>query len=1434
MTDKLKELLIKINLDEKNYNYFTDATFKVRVNPKKDTWTFYIKIKNSLPVDVYQYIKEALSNKFTNLGPLKGCFLLIKAMIVDYSLMPTYWTYTLEQLKTTTPTIMMFNQNKVKVENNKLVIEADNKAEYNRLMALKDKIVSLYKEYGFINVLLSIIINHKNGDAIRAEITKSMEMNITKPIIKKPINENVLYGSLINEPKMNIKDIHHEENNVIIEGYLFGVDYFKTKKNNFTIITLKVTDHDDSMYAKIFTRDDNEYRTLKEKLKVGMNLKLKGYTKNDLYAQDLVLNIRDINIINKTFKKQDTMPTKRVELHAHTHMSQMDSVVSVKDLIKRAQAYGHKAVAITDHNSVQAFPEAFQLIKGDDGFKVIYGVELTLIDDSVELVMRADHSNLMDNTYVVFDVETTGFNAASGDTIIEIGAVKIHHGKIIDQFSKLINPHRPLPAVITKITGITDEMLKEEASEEQVVKEFYAWVKDLPMVAHNAKFDASFLEMAYQRHNIGPYHNPLVDTLELSRVLNPNWHRHGLSNLVKRYDIPFQENQHHRAEYDAKATALIFYQMIQKLVQQNIKTLDEVKNLVSKDDLHKVGTGYHITLLTQNNEGLKNLFKIISLANTKYLYKTPRILRSEITKHRTGLLIGSACNNGEVFELARSKSDEELLAIMNFYDYIEVQPLSLYDHLVQMGDFGSMEEIQNHLTKIIHLAIDHGKLVVATGDVHQLDEQDNIYRSIIINQKVPGGGIHPLANNSITNIPAAYFHTTEEMLAAFPYLDNKLVEQIVITNTNQLADMIEKVQVIKDELYVPTMANAAKIIQDKTFTRAKEIYGDPLPEIIKDRLETELKGIISGGYDVIYLIAQKLVNKSVIDGYMVGSRGSVGSSLVATMLEITEVNPLSPHYLCSKCQVSIFTDGDEPLNAKYSSGYDLPAKKCTCGQLMTKEGNDMPFEAFLGLDGNKVPDIDLNFSSDYQTKAHDYTKELFGENNVFRAGTIGTVARKTAYGFVKGYMEAKDIYYRPAHIERLALGCVGVKRTTGQHPGGIIVIPDYTDIFEFTPYQYPADDRTSKWYTTHFDFHALENNVLKLDILGKDDPTMLKMLQDISGIDIMSIPFNDEKVLSLFSKPDALGVTSEQIFCVTGTLGLPEFGTKFVIKMLEDVQPKTVGDLLKISGLSHGTGVWLGNARDLIKDGLCTIKEVIGCREDIMNYLTSQGVKNADAFKIMEFVRKGKTVYDAEGWAKLSKILIEAKVPDWYIESCRRIQYLFPKSHATAYVMMGLRVAWFKVYHPLYYYMVYFSIKGLDFDLEAMMKGYQTIRDKVLILEEKGFNATTKETSLLEVLQVALEMTARGYKFGNIDLYRSEAKNFIIDDDQKTLIPPFRAVEGLGEIVAGNIVLERKKRDFISIEDLQQRTRLSSTLIERLKAMGVLDNLPVSSQLSLF
>ena len=1537
MEEKMKLLLDKINFSSENYYHFEKATLvKIIITKSKNACTVVLENNDYFDLEIVEELEAKLPTIDKTIENYKVIY-KIKNKNVSYLL--NYYPYLLRLLKNDLMVLEIYKES-LKIEDDKLILIATNNIEREKLLKCKNKITDFYKRFGYdddINIEvrkdndISNEIKHDLETDIKVDSIKKEEKIETKPKTYNKRAEkdpNSILGRSIKDNPIRIKTLIGEDNNVVVEANIFGVDYFESSKTDFKIITLKITDYSDSIYCKVFVRDDDEYKRLQKELKSGTWVKIRGYTKNDTFAKELVLNARDIvKVEHQDEEIKDLSEEKRVELHTHTKMSQMDGVVSEEALIKQAIKWGHKAIAITDHNGTQAFPHVFNFItsynkklkEGEEPFKVIYGAELTLIDDTVNIVTRPNNKNMLEQTYVVFDFETTGFNAGGADSIIEIGAVKIHDGVIVEKYDELINPGRKLPQKIIDVTNITDEMLEGKDNEENAVKRFIEWFGDLPMVAHNAKFDVSFLEMAYKKYNLGTFTNPVIDTLELSRTLDNNYARHSLSALVKRYNVPWDENAHHRGDYDAEGTALVFHKMMEKLDNRNIENMNQLDELVSKDEIHKYGRSYHVNLLVRNKTGLKNLFKIVSLSNTTYLYKTPRILRSEIEKHREGLLVGSGCYESEIFTQARSKSDDELSNLIRFYDYVEVQPLECYNHLIQSGDFANEAELAANIQKIIRVTEEAGKYIVATGDVHHLTRDDKIYREIIVNQKVPGGGRHPLARKNIKEIPSNHFRTTDEMLNDFKFLnDEELIHKIVIDNPNEIAKLVDIVEVIIDTGGIPfsprvksddgkSYLDCPRVVTDLVYTKASSWYGDNLPHYIEERIATELYGdivlktikeklekenfeeekqeeesfkrlhqvildgfdsvkelirnsikensteklssedldkelnkslggIIGGGFDPIYLIAQRLVKHSNDEGYLVGSRGSVGSSFVATMMGITEVNPLPAHYRCEKCKLSIFDDDKgTSLGATYSSGFDLPDKECpNCHIPMIKDGQDMPFATFLGFNADKVPDIDLNFSDLNQASAHAYTKVLFGEDNVYRAGTIGTVADKTAFGFVKGYCEEHGIEdMRTAEVERLAMGCTGVKRTTGQHPGGIVVIPDYMDVFDFTPFQFPADDINKEWRTTHFDYHAIDQCVLKLDILGHSDPTQLRLIQLQSKTDIMKVPLDDKDTMSIFTSTKALGVTTDQIMCNTGTLGIPEFGTAFTIKLVEDTKPTTFAELIKISGLSHGTDVWLGNAQELIQNNIVPFKDTIGCRDDIMVYLMYHNVKPIKAFKIMEFVRKGKASKEPDTWKEHVKTMQEANIPEWFINSCAKIKYMFPKAHAAAYVISAFRIAWYKVHIPVYFYASWYTSKATDVDVEAMIKGYDKIKERILDIQAKGYEATNKENGQAESLKVALEATARGIKFLNVDLYKSEATVWVAVNDTE-IYPPFNSIDGLGNTVAENLVRERDKKPFLSIEDVQTRGKVSKTLVEKMVEMGVLKDLPESNQLSLF
>ena len=1222
-----------------------------------------------------------------------------------------------------------------------------------------------------------------------------------------PKSENVIIGRQITEDSVLINNIDETSGYVSVTGDIFKLDIIETKTGRI-ILTFAVTDYTSSIKVKCFLKPKDVERAL-EMVKKGLYCKVKGEAIMDPYEKEVVLMARDINKLNK-IEKMDMAEEKRVELHLHTTMSSMDGMTSAGKLIERAAKWGHKAIAITDHGVVQAFPEAQDASKKHN-IKVIYGVEGYLVDNGTPIVLHEDERNL-DDTYVVFDIETTGFSSKN-DKIIEIGAVKIKNGEIIGNFSRIINPNMEIPIKITELTGITDEMVKNEETIDSVLPKFMEFIKDSVVVAHNASFDTSFIKKNCYDLSL-KFKNPIMDTVPLARFLYPELKKVKLNIVAKHLGISLEN--HHRAVDDAKATADILLVCFKKLKEDlninNLKDLNE--NYLSNVDIKRQPM-HHIIILAKNQVGLKNLYKLVSKSNLEYFFKRPRLPKSLISEHKEGLVIGSACEAGQVYKaILEGKNDAEINNIISFYDYLEIQPLRNNEFLINKGNVKDKEELKNINKKIYNLGKENNKPVVATCDVHFIDPQDEVFRRVLM----AGKGF-----SDADNQPPLYFRTTEEMLKEFDYLGDKISKEVVIYNTQKIADMIEVVKPIPDETYPPKIDGAEEDIRRMTMEKVHSIYGKNLPEVVQKRLDKELNSIINNGYAVLYLIAQKLVAKSLEDGYLVGSRGSVGSSFVATMSNITEVNGLPPHYVCPKCKNSEFF-----LGGSISSGADLENKDCPiCGTSYIRDGHDIPFETFLGFEGDKEPDIDLNFSGEYQAIVHKYTEVLFGEGYVFKAGTIGTVAEKTAYGYVKKYLSERNKVVSQAEIERLTIGCTGIKRTTGQHPGGIMVVPRDNEIFNFTPIQHPADDNDTDIITTHFDYHSISGRLLKLDILGHDDPTVLRMLQDLTGVDPKSIPLNDKKVLSLFTSPEALGVTKEELECEVGSYGLPEFGTKFVRQMLVDTQPQTFSDLVRISGLSHGTDVWLNNAQYFIKEGYTSLRDCIATRDDIMVYLIYKGVSPKTAFNIMEKVRKGKGVSE-----EYENIMKENNVPEWYIESCKRIKYMFPKGHAVAYVMMAVRIAYFKVYYPEAYYTTYFTVRADDFDADLICKGEKFIKAKMEELYAMGNNLTQKDKGLLTILEISFEMNKRGIKFLKVELYKSHATKFIIEEDG--IRPPINSLQGVGENAAKSIVECRTDGEFISKEDLRIRAKVSKTVIETLGNHGCLEGMQETNQISLF
>ena len=1283
---------------------------------------------------------------------------------------------------------------------------------------IKEALVNAVNRMFGIDIKIEIV-RSKTDEEIEAQFEqdkKEIFENIEKARITMEENKKkspVIYGREIKgTPDIEIADITELSGNVIIDGYLFKKSPdIKETRNGAHIVTFSITDDKNAINCKIFTDDNAAFSALEGRLKKGTALRVRGQAQNDKYARELLINVRDINVIDWA-KRVDEAEEKRVELHLHTKMSTMDAMADAEALVEQAIKWGHKAVAITDHGDVQAFPEAYHAANWGKDIKVLYGVECYLVNDSTNAVVNPSDNNL-DGEFVVFDIETTGLSPVT-ETITEIGAVKIKDGQITDTFNKFVNPGKPIPQKIVELTGITDAMVADADPISVVLPEFYEFIGDAALVAHNAAFDTSFIKKAAKDNGM-KFDFCYLDTLELSRALVQGVRNYKLDTLTKHFDVKLEN--HHRACDDAMATAQVFLKLIGILKDKDVCKICDINNaLEGETDIKSLKT-YHAIILVQTQEGMKNLYKIVSSSHLDYFYRRPRVPKSLIQKYRKGLLIGSACEAGELYqEILKNPYNpdyDEVNKIIDFYDYLEIQPLGNNAFMLR-ENIVENEETLKHINKsIIDLGKKNDKLTVATCDVHFMNPHDSIYRAVL----QAGQGFSDADNQA-----PLYFRTTDEMLDEFSYLGEELAKEVVITNTNKIADMIEDLKPVPDEKAPPEIPGSEEELRKLTYDKAMSIYGENLPEIVKDRVDIELNSIISNGYSVLYIIAQKLVKKSNDDGYLVGSRGSVGSSLVAFMSGITEVNSLPPHYVCPKCKHSeFFADGS------VGCGFDLPDKNCPeCGEPMIKDGHDIPFQTFLGFKGDKEPDIDLNFSGEYQPTAHKYIEELFGTGHVFRAGTIGTVAEKTAYGFVKKYYDEKGIIPTNAQIDRLVAGCTGVKRTTGQHPGGIIVVPKKNDVHEFSPIQHPADDMTTDIITLHFDYHSIDQNLLKLDILGHDDPTAIRMLEDLTGIDAKKIPLDDKQTMSLFTGTDALGVTPEQIGSTVGTFGVPEFGTKFVRQMLVDTMPTTFTELVRISGLSHGTDVWLNNAQTLIQDGITTLSQAICTRDDIMVYLIYCGVEKSLSFKIMESVRKGKGLTP-----EFESAMREQNVPEWYIESCKKIKYMFPKAHAVAYVTMAFRIAWFKVNKPKEYYATFFSVRADDFDIEIMATEGMAKQNRKMI-EDMGNDANVKQKGVLTILELVCEMFARGIKFLPIDLYESDATKFrVIGDD---LLPPLNSIPGLGENAAKALVNARNEEPFCSIDDLRSRGKVSKTIVDKMRDMGILEGMPESSQISLF
>ena len=1216
-----------------------------------------------------------------------------------------------------------------------------------------------------------------------------------------------IYGKKINAQPVPINQLTEEQEGAVIRGEVFRWEV-KVSKTGKKFYLGDVTDYSDSLSFKIFPRGEHQ---LEEAMKEGAWVTIRGSLQYDPYSKELNLMVSDINRAEPV-KRLDLAPEKRIELHLHTKMSAMDATAEATAAVKLAAEWGHPAIAITDHGVVQAYPDAYQAGK-KAGIKVIYGLEGYLVNDGTPIVIdAAATATIAESTLVVFDLETTGFNPRKED-LLEIGAVKLENGQIVGEFHRMIKPGKEISAEIQKLTGITPEMVENAPDPATVLTEFMQFAAGAVLVAHNAQFDVGFIKAKCQKFFDQKIAPPYLDTLTLARSVWPNLKSYRLNNLAK--ELGLELVNHHRAVDDAACAAGIFLKALEKVADRGFQTLNDLNVLIKEGSVDHLKT-YHIVILVKTQVGLKNLYRLVSDSHVQYFHRHPRIPRSRLVELREGLLLGTACEAGEFYQaMLDGAAEEQLLEMADFYDYLEIQPLANNQFLIDSGRVASAAELQENNRRICQIAQQLGKPVVATCDAHFLNPHEEIYRRILL----MGQGFEDADKKT-----PLYFRTTDEMLAEFAYLGPELAETVVIKNPRLILEQIGDVRPIVEEFHPPIIDGADQEIREMSYRRAKELYGDPLPKLVEDRLEWELKSIIGHGYAVLYLIAQKLVKKSLDDNYLVGSRGSVGSSFVATMCKITEVNPLQAHYRCPDCLYSEFME-----TGSIGSGYDLPPKDCPrCGQAMIRDGQDIPFATFMGFEGDKEPDIDLNFSGEYQSTVHHYTEELFGKGYVFRAGTITGLAEKMAFGFVKGYMEDKGIRLRQAEINRLVKGCTGVRRSTGQHPGGMVVVPRNEEIYRFTPIQYPANDKNAEWITTHFDFHgALEGRLVKLDILGHDDPTVIRMLQDLTGIDPKSVTMGDPEVMRIFTSVEPLGLTPEQLGFDLGTLGIPEFGTGFVRQMLTDTKPTTFSELIYISGLSHGTNVWLGNAQELIKSGKAKLSEVISTRDDIMNYLLYKKLPPKSAFKIMEKVRKGRGLEPDD-----IKLMKEHQVPDWYIDSCLKIKYMFPKAHAVAYVMMAFRIAYFKVKYPEAYYATYFSVRADEFDADIVVHGEAAVRSALEDIRAKGNDATQKEKNLETILEMVLEALLRGIKFLRVDIYHSHPHKFQITPEG--LLPPLAALQGLGDNAASYIAAAREEGEFRSIEDLKSRARLTSAVIEVLQKHGCLKGMSETDQLELF
>ncbi|SHE48870.1 DNA polymerase-3 subunit alpha [Seinonella peptonophila] len=1415
-------------------DHFRHATIrKVQVSEQQNSWRIFFHFPEVIPADIWFELQKRVKEHFT---PDFRVMLSFSYDHLQHEIVLKSYKYLIQkqiQERVTPAAATWFGQAEWSTNGESIQVELPNPAVLE--MAKQRELDRLIERYYLhisgkrLPVFLSYAEQQVESEQERRQkfvekrareeqVLKEKVLAEQRQIASRQVVESNAQdiekkiGITITDPSIPMNQIQEEERRVVIEGKVFKAE-IRELRSGRQLLTFNLTDLSSSFSCKFFASPkDQEQSAILKQIHNGDWLRVRGSVQFDTFSRDLVLMVTDLNEIAPR-ERIDQAEEKRVELHLHTAMSAMDGITQPKEVINRIASWQHPAVAITDHAVVQAFPDLYEASQ-KQGVKVIYGVEANIVDDGVPIAMQVaeDRGQLTDDTYVVFDVETTGLSAVH-DVIIELAAVKIKNGEIIDRFSEFANPHRKLSETIIDLTHITDDMLLDAPEIDDVVKRFLDFIEGTVLVAHNARFDMGFLQEAVKRIDKPKVTNPVLDTLELARYLFPKLKNHRLNTLASKLEVRLE--QHHRAIYDAEATGYVLWKLLLESGERGIERLTQFNDDLEGRDYSRIRP-FHTIILVQNQTGMKNLYQLISRSHLHYFYREPRIPRSELIKYREGLLIGSACERGELYEAALNKSPAEVEEIASFYDYLEIQPIEVNRHLVEKGLVDSEERLRQANRLIVELGEKLNKPVVATSNAHYLDEYEKIYREVVVANRP---GAKPKGE-----LPKAYLRTTEEMLEEFQYLGEEKAMEVVVKNTQEIAAQIEQVKPFPDGTFTPELEGAEDELKEICYRTVHEWYGDPIPKIVEERLDRELGSIIKHGFSVLYMISQKIVAKSLDDGYLVGSRGSVGSSLVATLSYISEVNPLPPHYRCEKCKHSqFFTDG------QYESGFDLPDQDCpNCGHPLLKDGHDIPFETFLGFEGDKAPDIDLNFDGEYQLRAHAYTEELFGKEYIYRAGSINTVKDKTGYGYVKKFAEQRELQIRQAEIDRLATGVVGVRRSTGQHPGGLMVVPQNMDVHDFTPIQHPADDMKSGVITTHFDYKSISGMILKLDLLGHTNPTIQRFLHHMTGVDPNKVPLSDDKVIELFRSTNSLNITPEDINGIShGTLGIPEFGTYFARNILKDAKPKRFSELVRVSGLSHGTDVWQGNVQDLINNNVCTIAEAICCRDDIMLYLIRKGLPKKDSFKIMEKVRKGKGLTEEE-----EALMREHDVPEWYIGCCQKIKYMFPRAHAAAYVTSAVRIGWFKVYYPAEFYAALFSTRVDDFDIELALKGYQSVKKRLQELNELGMKASQKEKGLATTLELVMEMYARGVKMRSIDLYQSEATRFRVVDGE--LLPPFASVAGIGESAAQSIVESRKEGEFLSKQDLQKRARLSSTVIEVLDRLGCLGDMPDSNQLALF